>query len=509
MLDLSNVNIKAVVESIFRIRDNKGKILDYKVIPPHEKLLKTGLLGDRSKLNRIINKGRQGGFSFFFNIECLMIAQLYPNTNQYYVATKEEKAVEWLKKSEELVRISRLSPDGNRLIDMDFIKSSQLKKIIKHFPKGMKKDIERSHIIGLSASPSGIRGETGINIILDEFAQNMMKKDMQMKIYNAIKYFVSQGGQMSVSSTPLIKTDAFWEMYSDAENRLLSKFYFPIIENWEEIDLNKDLRLQQEKLVMPYFWTKVQVLEEARRQDVDYFKQEVLGIPADILLRYIPPELLYANVNSIERFMNDNNGYYIFGIDVGQKRDLTAITVGEIVGDEIYERWVQDSQDTYTIQAKDIIALCKRYKPVEIRIDNTGVGRGVADILESTPNMPPIIRIEFASYIEENNSKRKIPTYLMEEFKKSLVDRRYHLINNPLALNHVLRIEKDETIAGSIKFTGKKGGQRDDHAWSKALLNAPFDKIYKIMPVGIKEDKKLSIKKDTNFIPQKKEYAMW
>jgi len=485
---LKNIDIKSIIEAIFRIRTNKGELIDYKVIKPHEQLLRTGLLGDRSKLSRIINKGRQGGFSYYFGIECLMIAQLLANTSQYYVATKEEQAKEWLKKLETLSKDARISPNGDSMINMDYIKSSQLMKYIKHFPKEFKKEIEYSYIVGLPASPSGIRGGTGINIILDEFDQMNLRKNLQKELYNAIKYFISQGGQMTISSTPLLKTAEFWRMYINAENYLLSPFYFPIITNYEEVDFNRDLR--EQNIVTPYFWTDINVLEEIRRTDVDYFKQEVLGIPADVLQRYIPPELIYPNVDSTEKFMNDNNGIYIMGIDVGQIRDLTAITVGETVNGEIFERWVQDSQDDYPKQAETIIDLCKRYKPIEIRIDNTGVGIPVADILEKTMGMPPIIRVEFASFIEEEKVKRKMPTYLMEEFKRALIDKKYHLLDNPLAINHVLRIEKTTTMTNTIKFTGKRGEQRDDHAWSKALLNAPFDKLYKELPVGVKSDKK-------------------
>ena len=83
-------DIVALVEAIFRIRDNKGNLVDYKLSEPHKILLQTGLLGDKTCLKRIINKGRQIGFSYYQAVESLCIAHKYPNTFQYYVATKEE-----------------------------------------------------------------------------------------------------------------------------------------------------------------------------------------------------------------------------------------------------------------------------------------------------------------------------------------------------------------------------------------------------------------------------------
>ena len=85
-------------ESIYRVRDNAGQLNDYIMTEPHKELMRDGFLGDRSALWRIINKGRQLGFSVYQAVESTMIAQLSPITNQYYIATKESQAKNLLKK---------------------------------------------------------------------------------------------------------------------------------------------------------------------------------------------------------------------------------------------------------------------------------------------------------------------------------------------------------------------------------------------------------------------------
>jgi hypothetical protein len=505
--EINNDPIK-LIESIFRIRDNKGHLVDYIMAEPHKIMLKTGLLGDRSKLLRIVNKGRQCGFSTFKMIEDITISTLMPNTYQFYVANKEDQAKDWLKDLDKIVDDARLWVDGSRIIDIDSRQSTQLMKVFKHFPKEVQKQIEYSYIVGLAASPGGIRGETAISVDLDEFAWHIRLKDQQRQVYDAVKYFISQGGQMTIQSTPFVRTDLFWKMYSSAKEMMLNAFYFPTIENWEQLDLNKplaipiselnekdlkynlELKIYKEKtikflnierkclvqnMIIPYSWVDIGFLEVARRDDLEFFKQENLGIPADVLYRYIEPDLLYSSQISEEKFKNDSGGLFKIALDVAQKRDLTAITVGEFIDNVIWERKIYESQETYPEQIELLRELCYRYKPLEIIIDNTGVGIPIADFLEKDPDFPFIRRIDFSSTIELPSKKIRMTVFLAEGFKKALIDGTYKTIKHTHAESHVLRVEKVSTDSGQIKYTGKKGGDRDDHFWSKSLLAANFD----------------------------------
>jgi len=505
-----NGDICNLMEKVFRIRSTEGKLIDYIMPEPHKQLARTGLIGDRSKLFRVINKGRQGGFSTYAGIEMLTTAQLYPNTYQYYVATKEQQAKSFLKrKIEKPAKDCRLWFDGSRIIDVDSTKSSQLMKAIKHFPKGIKKEVEYSYVVGLAASPSGVRGESGISITLDEYAQMNQRVNMQKELYEAVKYFIASGGQLSAQSTPMVTSDEFWNMYSKPREYKMNSFYFPVIENWEDINIFKPLyyeteNLSEEKIKkllgsgyvwrvvkvetkmkkilsqpmkIPYFWYDYAILEKSRDDDIDWFKQEILGIPVDRTYRYIPPEIVYPNVTSVEKFTAGMGETYIIAIDVARIKDITAITVGEIMDNgTIQERWIEETQDPFPQQAELISDLCERYKPMEIRIDNTGSGIGLADILEDMANMPTINRVDFRSYMEFEKSKMRIPEYLAMEFKKMLVAGIYKMLNHGHALLHVFNVEKKQTVTGSVHFTGKRGGTtRDDHFWSKAMLAAKLE----------------------------------
>jgi len=495
------------MESIFRVRSSDGSLHDYKLVEPHRQLLTTGLLGDRTALSRVINKGRQGGFSSFIGYEMITIAQLMPYTWQYYIATNEKQAKKWLKlKIERPSADCRVWFDGSRIIDIDEKKSTHLEKLFNHFknlPKGIKEQIGESYICGLAASPGGIRGADSVNICIDEFAQMVIRVNQQREVYDAIFDFISQGGQITIETTPLVKTDLFWRIYEGAPGNGYTAYNFPSIENWEEIDLNRPLYLlnkkmeeldniqkklyeikynvlinskkQKEvllqKMKIPYFWQDIGKMEIKRAEDLDCFKQERLGIPSDVHFRYIAPELLYPCVTSVEKEENDDNGVYMIAIDPAQKRDITSIHIGQVMENGVYERKILETQDKFPKQIKMIKRQCLKFKPINLIIDDTNE-KTIGDLMEEDGEFPPLLRLTFNSKVELKNSSMMMSRYLATEFKKALSTKKYYLINHPVALQHVLRVEKKTTAAGAVRYDGKLGGKaRDDHFWAKTMLN--------------------------------------
>jgi len=456
-----------LIETIFRIRTVGGQLVDYTVAEPHKEILRNGILGNKTVQFEVINKGRQAGFSTLSAVEALTVAQYFPLTFQYYIATKEKQAKSWLKKVERIAKDSRLNFDGSRIIDIDTRASNELQKVIRHGDK-----LEESYICGLAASPGGVRGDTSVKITLDEFAWMIWRKDLQKQVYESVKYFISTGGFMTVQSTPCVQTDMFWDMYSTPEKFMMKAYYCPVIENYEEIDLNRDLREQE--LVIPYWWIDVNVLEKARRDDLDFFKQEVLGIPVDAAHRFITPELVYANImNEDEIVMSNKPGPCKMAIDVAQARDITAITIGTKIGEIVYEKEISESSEEYPEQFKLIERLVYKYQPNEIGIDNTGIGRSLGDMIKA--GLPvQLTRFEFASKVEVvQNKKESFPAHIAGEFKKALVDEKYKMLDHRAAISHILRVEKIVTETGGIRFSGKATG-RDDHFFSKAMLNIMF-----------------------------------
>ena len=483
-------DITGFAESIFRVRNNMGGLVDYIMVEPHKQLLRTGILGDGSARFRVINKGRQIGFSIFQAVESIMIAKMFPHTNQYYIATKEAKAKEWLEKVEQISNDSRVLIDGSRIIDMDTTKSSVIRKVFKHASPDVKKALGYSYITGLAASPRE-RGMTGLNVILDEFDHMNKEKDMQRKIWTALKPVLSQkGSQCTIQSTPLSKTGEFWQLYINAKRKKFKSYYFPCIENHENIDLS--LPLTEQELVMPYSWIDIDELERERLDDVDCFRQERLGVPVDALHRFIPPELLYsASLSSMIREANNNGDKFRVAIDVASEVDITAVVVGQNINGINYERNLFSTSGDYPKQAQEIIKFLERYGKhnlSSVRIDNTGVGKPLADYLKRYGFR--IERVNFSTKILENKNNvaveynkidsTRIGVYMAEQFKRSLEDKTYLCLDpdEPCqfirqANNHTLNVEQLETPTREKRYSGKKNG-RDDFFWARAMFNTDF-----------------------------------
>ena len=497
-----------LVDSIFRVRNNKGRLADYKMVEPHKILMRTGILGDRSAMYSVINKGRQEGFSVYSAVEDLLIGKMMPNTWQYYGATREKSAKAWIKKVEQLAKDARCWFDGSRIIDIDAHKSSQLEKLIKHFPNGLKKEVQYSYIVGIAASPGGVRGETAVNVTLDEFAWMIKTKNMQREMLESVKHFINQGGQLRLQSTPVVRSDEFWKIYSQPEEKMFKAFYFPTITNWETLDLGKDLRKQH--CIIPYPWISIDSLEQARCDDLEYFKQEVLGIPIDVLFRFLTPELLEECTDSEEKVRRAPKECYIIAIDVAAVRDLTAIVVAEVIGEELWERGLFELRGDYKIQADEIKKIIDMFDPMYVAIDTTGGhGRGVADTLEHIASSV-IKRVEFASTIEidsgPDEKKIKMTEFLANTFKNSLINHKYHMIENRQAFNHCMNVERIITSSGQVRYSGKKNG-RDDYFWARAMAASNFGLYTSGDAFGSKSES-MSTTTGRSLLRKQKDYGM-
>ena len=70
-----------------------------------------------------------------------------------------------------------------------------------------------SHIKAFSSNPKGMRGTRALCVYLDEMAHLEHDQD----VYDAVNYFIQEGGQLNVLSTPWGKQNLYWRIWSDSE----------------------------------------------------------------------------------------------------------------------------------------------------------------------------------------------------------------------------------------------------------------------------------------------------
>src|SRR5512135_1805006 len=105
---------------------------------------------------------------------------------------------------------------------------------------------------------------------------------------------------------------------------------------------------------------------------------------------------------------------YFIGVDLGQKRDYTAVAVVERNGNGLYLRHLEDFElnTSYKVVADRIQQLNRMmmaHGPVTLLIDATGVGLGVLDDLESRGLNPIGITITSGCAISRTGKLSRVP----------------------------------------------------------------------------------------------------
>jgi len=497
------------IEDTFNIRRSDGSLVKMRVPEPQKKMIRDGILGKSRGLVGtgisyigVTNKGRQLGFSAILAAESVLIAEDYPHTEIYYVATARDQALDWTKKLNQLIVDSNSWPEelgGSRIINITSIK------------KMSEKIINNTSIIGVAANPSAIRGNTAIAIIFDEAAWAIRFKNQARETWKALKYFIRQGGQARIQSTPRTSNteEFFWGMYSKGEsgNLAIHQYECPVITNWKELDLTEPLYIElnnerrvmrgmrkfedkevtnflelyknnpvfeitknhiKQKAVIPYWWVNIEDLETDRAEDVEQFKQENLCVPLDETFKLLKSEWIYGNLNE-EAEWNDrgkSENRFIMLMDFASKRDLTAITiVEEILNPEssdkspVYiERKIDELSGDYALQREVMFDYILAFRPTFVSGDNTGFN----------PKM--LKRVNFSMQSKEQMAQgfrnMVMPDTLTE---KSHYRWLYKKKKHQNSIRHCLRVERELLPQGGVRYSGKMHG-RDDHFWSKAQL---------------------------------------
>lgn len=417
------------IEDIFNIRNPRGELSKVIVPEPQKQIIRDGILGKaRQQIMQgisyitVIDKGRQMGFSVFNAYEAVLIAEDFPDSNIYYVATEIGQARDWMQKMNQLIVDSNHWPEelgGGPMLNITDIKKIEVKVINNTF------------IVGLSANPSAIRGKTGIAVYFDEAAWALRTKDIARETWKALSYIISQGGQGRIQSTPRTSDDQefFWGIYQKALQKKggMVAYECPVIENWKDLDLTEPLYIElnnKQREIMQYEqfsieekqelinkykdnpgfevtddyirqpakvlypWKNLQELENDREKDYQQFMQEYLCQPIDETLKMIQSEWIETNISSDGQYLDRGNSTNSFQMvcDFAQKNDVTAIVITEkiITKDKaiFHQRYVEQTQMEYPEQAKHITKLYAKFRPEYVSIDATGPGIPISQFLK-------------------------------------------------------------------------------------------------------------------------------
>ncbi|MCB9852776.1 MAG: hypothetical protein H6819_06745 [Phycisphaerales bacterium] len=221
--------------------------------------------------------------------------------------------------------------------------------------------------------------------------------------------------------------------------------------------------------------TREQFLDGCRSKSrgEDAFQQEYMCVASVDAMAWLSYKIIEACEDDRvphpgEPMEGHTGGPLAIGIDVGREKDLTFAPIGELVGDVIWPRQTITLQKMSLVdQAGEIVRAVEGKRVLRLCIDNTGIGVGLADILEKKFGPSRIERINFTAQNKE---------ILAVGLKQCVEDRGIRFpARNQKVRDSLHKIRKSVTAAGNIRFDAPRDSEgHADEFWGFALLNEAF-----------------------------------
>lgn len=318
--------------------------------------------------------------------------------------------------------------------EINYLEAAQIKALEVQLPGG-------SRITALPANPDTARGFSA-NVFLDEFAFHGDSR----KIWAALFPVISAGWKLRVVSTPNGKGNKFYELMTDTgEGNPWSRHVVDIYQAVAD-GLPRDVELLKRGINDADAWAQeyeLQWLDEASAW------------------------LSYDLINAVEHDHAGDPARYegkhtYIGNDIAARNDLWVAWVWERVGDVLWTREVRTlRRASFREQDATLDELIKRYNPIRIAMDQTGMGeKPVEDAKRRYGNM----RVEGVLFTAD--AKQHMANIAKEQFE----DRKVRIPLGDEAIRADLHsLRKVTTPMGNIRFDVEGGDGHADRAWAAFL----------------------------------------
>lgn len=424
---------------------------------------------------RLTNKSRQVGVSWVLGMRALHKAMLDPRTRYGYVASAEKQGIEWLEEVravwEELPRPWRLPLRKDTKTQLAFAGGGSIQV--------------------RATKASSIRSGKWTDLLLDEFAH--VWEDQAVINAALPKISRSKTGSLDIVTTPLGQRGMFYTMWTERETySLFTRYEIP----WTECpDLDEN------------------IIQLARRTlGADGFAQEYECSFLDETASYFPYDLFLANQRDIEVYefnpapdvrllwpasVHDADwkarvaelaadireacpeladGWPLYGgFDVGRTTDTSEVYLVREEGDLLPERFrVTLRQVNFTHQRFFLAALMEALPVQMICVDQTGIGRDIAEYLQT----------EYPARVEPVSFSAELKEDLVTTAKGLLQDRRTP-VDRDRAL--MLQARTIKRVAGQSRMLfqvdrSEAKGHHADRFWAWALALRAATKAHGYQP---------------------------
>ncbi|MBS9777620.1 MAG: terminase family protein [Gammaproteobacteria bacterium] len=295
-----------------------------------------------------------------------------------------------------------------------------------------------SKITALPANPDTARGFSA-NVFLDEFA---FHKDSR-EIWKALFPVISAGWKLRVVSTPNGKGNKFYELMTDAKNKVWSRHTVDIYQAVKD-GLNRDIKALKEGLNDEDAW--------AQEFELKWLDEASAWLSFDL-------------INSVEHDKagipeNYTGGPCFVGVDIGVRNDLFVIWVAESVGDVLWTREIIAlKRASFAEQDAYLDEVFRRYHVVRCCIDQTGLGEKP---VEDAKRRYGTSRVEGVVFTQA--SKMMLATAGKEAFE----DRKIRIpLGDDVLRTDLHKIKKIVGATGAPRFVAESDSQgHADRTWA-------------------------------------------
>lgn len=382
------------------------------------------LLADTSRY-RLGLWSRQTGKSFTTALDAVLDCIATPNTLWVCLSAGERQSLEWMEKAKLHCEAAGVAAElvGDR-IDAD------IARLTIRFANG-------SRIVGLPARPQTARGYSG-NVILDEFAFH----EDSRAIWRALMPTITRGYRLTVLSTPNGQGNMFHALATGPDGAAFTKHKVTI-----------------EDAAAAGLAVNIDELREAI--DPDGWRQEYMCEFLDEAGSLLTYEMI-ERCEAAECPAAPGAGPLYLGMDIGRKRDLTAIWIVERVGDVYRTAALRILEKTPFREQLEVLSdYLRNPRVLRACIDSTGVGAMLAEEAQRT----------FGDYRVENVTfTMAVKSDLAMPMLAAFQDRAVRIPQSREIREDLHKIRKITTAAGNVRYLADRDeAGHADRFWALAL----------------------------------------
>ncbi len=343
-------------------------------------------LNDNSRI-KIWEKSRRIGATYVQSYEDVRDCVYKRVPSVWFSSADESAAKEYIEYCKIWVNLFHVASQylGEVVIDSE----KDVKALVIEFANGTK-------IHALSSNPNAFRSKGG-KTVLDEFAHH--KNPMMM--WRAAKPCITWGYPLRILSTHNGQQALFFRFISQILKGILkwSHHKTPIQLAVEEGLVDKIYGRKTTKA------EREEWLEEQRRDCFDEYTwlQEFCCVAIDEATAFLPYELIVScEKDNILKDLDEIKGDLYVGIDIGRRKDLTAIWCLDVFENIKYTRLLKILEKTpFKIQYEIISEILKHKHLRRCCIDGTGLGMQIAETAQDDFGKYRVEAITFTNKVKE------------------------------------------------------------------------------------------------------------